>query len=72
MSFSNLPDLPESFRELTDSFLEMKCRYQSALREVRTKLEILDDEFQMRNRRNPIHHMESRIKSPGSLLEKFP
>ena len=56
---------------LVDSFVTLKCRYQSALREVRTKLEILDDEFQMRHSRNPIHHMESRIKSPQSIAQKL-
>lgn len=61
----------ESLPELIDSFLAMQCRYQGGIREVRTKLEILDDEFSMRYQRNPIHHMESRIKSPQSIIEKL-
>lgn len=71
MPFSPLPVWPEEFQMLVDSFVTLKCRYQSALREVRTKLEILDDEFQMRHSRNPIHHMESRIKSPQSIAQKL-
>ncbi|MEG0741586.1 MAG: GTP pyrophosphokinase family protein [Clostridia bacterium] len=63
--------LPKEIRVLADDFLELRCRYQSALREVRTKLEILDDEFQMRHSRNPIHHMESRIKRPQSIAQKL-
>ncbi len=62
---------PSEIQELMDSFVSMKCKYQSALREVRTKLEILDEEFQMRHSRNPIHHMESRIKSPQSIAQKL-
>ena len=71
MPLSDLSALPQEVSELVDSFVTMKCRYQSALREVRTKLEILDDEFQMRHSRNPIHHMESRIKSPQSIAQKL-
>lgn len=71
MPLSGLSALPQELGELVDSFVTMKCRYQSALREVRTKLEILDDEFQMRYSRNPIHHMESRIKSPQSIAQKL-
>ncbi len=71
MTYSNVTELPSEFQELLDSFMLMQCRYQSALREVRTKLEILNDEFHMRNSRNPIHHMESRIKSPQSIAQKL-
>ena len=66
-----LPELPQALREMAEGYVAMKCRYQSALREVQTKLEILDDEFQMRHSRNPIHHMESRIKSPQSIAQKL-
>ena len=61
----------ENLPELIDSFLALQCRYQGGIREVRTKLEILDDEFSMRYQRNPIHHMESRIKTPQSIIEKL-
>ena len=62
---------PQELEQLAQSFMMLKCRYQSALREVRTKLEILNDEFQARHDRNPIHHMESRIKSPPSIADKL-
>ncbi len=71
MPVNDMGMLPQELRALADSYLTLKCRYQSALREVRTKLEILDDEFQMRHSRNPIHHMESRIKSPQSIGQKL-
>ena len=71
MTYENLPSWPKELQTLVDSFLDMRCRYQAALREVRTKLEILDDEFQMRHSRNPIHHMENRIKTPQSIAQKL-
>lgn len=63
--------LPEDFRRMVDEFFTVQCRYQAAIREVQTKLEILDDEFQTRHQRNPIHHMQSRMKSIPSMMEKL-
>ncbi|MBR5547981.1 MAG: GTP pyrophosphokinase family protein [Clostridia bacterium] len=71
MAHTPIIDLPPEWQTTIDEFIGMRFRFQSAMREVRTKLEILDDEFSMRHSRNPIHHMESRIKSPYSILEKL-
>ena len=71
MTLPVTPEISQALRDIAKDYVIMKCRYQSALREVRTKLEILDDEFQMRHSRNPIHHMESRIKSPQSIAQKL-
>ena len=71
MPLTPVIDLPPEWQETIDEFISMRFRYRSAMREVRTKLEILDDEFSMRHSRNPIHHMESRIKSPQSIIHKL-
>lgn len=63
--------LSDEFRRMMDDFFAVQCRYQAAIREVQTKLEILDDEFQMKHRRNPIHHMHSRMKSIESMMDKL-
>lgn len=63
--------LTEDFKRMMDEFFTVQCRYQAAIREVQTKLEILDDEFQMKHRRNPIHHMHSRMKSIESMMDKL-
>lgn len=52
-------------------FLELRQLYNAAMREVRTKLEILDEEFHVRFNHNPIHHIECRLKSPQSIVEKL-
>lgn len=44
--------------------------YQSGQKEISTKLENLDSEFQVNYDYNPIHHMESRMKDMQSLLQK--
>ncbi len=61
----------DDVQALRRSFLELQHLYQSATREISTKLEILDDEFQMIHKRNPIHNMQSRIKSIKSIYEKL-
>ena len=63
--------LSAEFQQMVDEFFTVQCRYQAAIREVQTKLEILDDEFQMKHRRNPIHHMQTRMKSIQSMMEKL-
>lgn len=52
-------------------FMELEHLYESAIREVKTKLEILDSEFKTKYDYNPIHHIEDRLKSPQSILGKL-
>ena len=52
-------------------FLLMRQLYDAGIREIRTKLEILDEEFRLRYDHNPIHHMETRLKTVRSILDKL-
>ncbi|MBQ5821112.1 MAG: GTP pyrophosphokinase family protein [Clostridia bacterium] len=61
----------EEIRHQLDGYLQMQHVYSAAIQEVKTKLQILDEEFQSRYDHNPIHHMESRLKSPRSVVEKL-
>ncbi len=45
--------------------------YDSVLREINTKLEILNNEFKQAHQYNPIEHITSRIKSPESIARKI-
>ena len=45
--------------------------YTCAIREVKTKLEVLNDELSVRNQRNPIEMIKSRVKKPMSIVEKL-
>lgn len=62
-----IPMDPETQRRLR----EMTLLYGSAIREVRTKLDTLDQEFSFLYDSNPIHHIDSRLKSPASIAEKL-
>ena len=46
-------------------------RYDSAIREVRTKLEILNDELSLKRDSNPISSIITRRKKPQSIYEKL-
>lgn len=54
-----------------DNWKEVILVYTSALKEICTKLEILNDEFQHVHRYNPIEHIKSRIKSSESIVKKL-
>lgn len=54
-----------------DSWNTVIFLYNSALKEVGTKLEILNDEFQHVHQYNPIEYIKSRIKSPESIVKKL-
>jgi putative GTP pyrophosphokinase len=54
-----------------EKFKEIMCWYGCAIREVRTKLEVLNDEFQNTTERNPIDNIKARIKKPMSIYEKL-
>ncbi|HAF26146.1 MAG TPA: GTP pyrophosphokinase [Lachnospiraceae bacterium] len=54
-----------------ESWEEVVLIYNSALKEIGTKLEILNDEFQHVHQYNPIEHIKSRIKTPQSIVQKL-
>ncbi|NLL77880.1 MAG: GTP pyrophosphokinase family protein [Clostridiales bacterium] len=54
-----------------DNWKEVILIYNSALKQISTKLEILNDEFQHVHRYNPIEHIKSRIKTSESIVKKL-
>lgn len=63
-------DGDEAFDRLI-GFVELDHLYSSALKEISTKLDILDDNFNHVYKHNPIHHMERRVKEMNSLIKKL-
>ena len=57
--------------EDVDSWKTIMFLYNAALKEVETKLEILNDEFQHVHQYNPIEHIKTRIKTPESIVKKL-
>jgi putative GTP pyrophosphokinase len=62
-----IEDAKETVRVITD----LRMKYRAAIKEISTKLEVLDNEFSVIHDYNPIHHMECRLKSLSSIMEKI-
>lgn len=62
---------PEDFIRNNKNFNRLMMKYRCAIRELQTKLEVLDDEFSVAYQRNPISSIKSRIKKPASIYDKL-
>ena len=66
-----IPVQQEQLEQMFQEFLELDHIYGSAAQTVETQLHIYDNEFSMRFQRDPIHSIESRIKSGQSIMGKL-
>lgn len=53
------------------NFQKVMMMYNCAIREVRTKFEVLNDELSTTDNRNPIEMIKSRVKKPESIVGKL-
>ena len=73
-SIVSVPDVvqvPDILVSQARQFQQVMMMYTCAIREVKTKLEVLNDELSVRNQRNPIEMIKSRVKKPMSIVEKL-
>lgn len=59
------------FSEAVQPLSEFMMYYDSALSIVRSKVEALDKEFEVKHQRNPVENIKSRLKKPSSIIEKL-
>lgn len=52
-------------------YKELRMIYACAMKEIKTKFEILNTEFQLQYHRNPINSIQTRLKSTASIIEKL-
>lgn len=57
--------------EGASSYEEVMLIYSGALRQIQTKLNILNEEFQHVHNYNPIEHIKARLKTPESIVKKL-
>ncbi len=69
-SLSKLQEV-EAYIPSVNQWKEFFLVYKFGLEEMKTKINILQDEFQMMRDYNPIEHVKSRIKSPDSVIKKL-
>ena len=66
---ASVPEHLQTDEDLQQQIMDINLLY-SAIREVSTKLDVLGDDFRMKHSYVPIHHMQSRLKSFESLMDK--
>lgn len=57
--------------EMRMEYAQIQRIYAAAIREIDTRLQNLDSEFSLKYKHNPIHHIESRVKSLPSIIKKL-
>ncbi len=63
--------IDEEYRELARDHTQIHYLYNAAIQFMNVRLETLTNEFRMSHRNNPIHHIQSRVKSPRSIVRKL-
>lgn len=57
--------------ELLQDYAKIRHVYAAGIREITSRLEVLESEFQYKGTHNPIHHIESRVKTLASIVKKL-
>ena len=71
MDSTPITQIPEELFEQAEKMQELFLYNRCAIKEIQTKLEILNDELAMKTKRNPIETVSSRVKSPRSIMDKM-
>lgn len=67
-NMEHIADMTDQFSRTIEPILRM---YNSAMSVTKARLEIIQDEFNFRKLRSPIHHIDTRLKSAKSILGKL-
>lgn len=65
-----MPGFKGTDEELQSAIDDISLLYNSAIRELETRLSILSDDFDKKHSHKPIHHTQSRLKTFDSIMEK--
>lgn len=61
----------EALSQLEKESQDILQKYHAAMRSMEVRLEVLNADLKLKKNRNPIHHIESRLKSAASIYEKL-
>lgn len=64
-------DMGNVFNSESEQFEEMMMIYSCVIKEIKTKLQVLNDELSIMDKRNPIEFIKTRIKQPDSIATKL-
>ena len=60
-----------NMEELLTDYGKIRHVYAAGIREITSRLDVLQSEFQNSGKHNPIHHIESRVKTLASIIKKL-
>jgi len=66
-----LADVGEEIFDQTKDYRELMMRYNCAMLEVKTKLDVLNSQLSVENESSPFESIHCRIKSPKSVIGKL-
>lgn len=61
----------QNMEELLTDYGKIRHVYAAGIREITSRLDVLQSEFQNSGKHNPIHHIESRVKTLASIIKKL-
>lgn len=61
----------QSMKNSFSEYMSLYSKYKAAIREITTKLKNLDEDFELLHQHDPIHTIQSRVKSPESVMTKM-
>ena len=64
-------DAGHVFIDQETEFRQMMMMYSCAIKEIKTKLQVLNDELSIKRQRNPIEFIKTRVKQPDSIASKL-
>ena len=70
-SVSDEISIPTDFYKMAFDFQQIMMIYESAIKQIETKLDILKKESTVNRTRNPINTVKSRLKTPESIAKKL-
>lgn len=68
---NRMMDGNDALEQLRREYAQIEGVYEAAIREINARLQTLDADFSLRTLHNPIHHIESRVKSLKSIVMKL-
>lgn len=61
----------EKYRDFINNMKSLNLKYMAGMMETKTKVEILNEDFKIRYNYNPIKYIQTRLKSPESIIKKM-
>lgn len=61
----------EMFFKQTKLYMQLMMKYNCAMLEIKTKLDVLNSQLSLENDRNPFESISCRIKKPKSIVDKL-